>query len=404
EEFDYLARAFNRMTQQIEEQQKALLEANRQMDRRRRFTETVLAGATSGIIGVDANGLITLANNSASKLLGIENDALSAMRVSDIAEELGALLESAHERADKITQADIQIKNQDDDARRVFLVRIAIELVGDRDVGAIITFDDITDLQSAQRKAAWADVARRIAHEIKNPLTPIQLSAERLKRKYLTEIQTTPEVFSECTDTIIRHVEDIERMVNEFSSFARMPEPTMKRENLAALVRETLSLHIHAHPDIDFNISGGEDAGAFFALCDAQQIRQALNNLVQNAVDSIHARMEATDEKGRVDVLLTTSDAAHAAIVVSDNGLGLPKEEAASRLTEPYVTHKVKGTGLGLAIVKKIMEDHGGDIVLGVSEGLENNPQWRDLGGASVSLVIPLIVSLEQPVIQGCAA
>jgi two-component system nitrogen regulation sensor histidine kinase NtrY len=384
EEFDYLAEAFNRMTKQIQEQQRELIEANRQLDRRRRFTETVLAGVPSGVIGVDPHGIITLANNSSFKLLGLGESDLLNKNIRDALPELREILDQAHERPSKVTQAQIPIE-QKDGTRKMFLVRIAIEIVGTEDTGAIVTFDDITDLQSAQRKAAWADVARRIAHEIKNPLTPIQLSAERLRRKYLKQITDDPETFSQCTDTIIRHVEDIGRMVSEFSSFARMPEPVIELEDLSAHVRETLVLHQQAHPEVKFIMRGFEGERAFVHM-DSAQIRQALNNLIQNAVDSIQMKDAVS---GLVDILITAYGGDEIAVVLSDNGVGLPKGENPASLTEPYVTHKPKGTGLGLAIVKKIMEDHKGDLILGVPDWLRANDQWRDHGGATVVLVFP---------------
>jgi len=396
EEFDYLAKSFNRMTKQIQEQQGELINANRQLDRRRRLTETVLAGVSSGVIGVDSEGLINLANTSAQNLLNAEEgQGLEGKNIRAVMPEIHDLLDEAHKRPQKITQKEIPVSRSDHN-KRTFLVRIVIELVGDKDVGAILTFDDITELQSAQRKAAWADVARRIAHEIKNPLTPIQLSAERLRRKYLGQITEDAETFSQCTDTIIRHVGDIGRMVNEFSSFARMPEPVVKPENLAMHVRETLVLHQQAHPHIAFTLKGCERGERIPAQFDSQQIRQALNNLLQNAVDSIDARLEKDQQnavkkpaKGSVDILVQGVDDEYVSVIVNDNGIGLPKDADASSLSEPYVTHKPKGTGLGLAIVKKIMEDHSGKLVLGSESWMEKLENWRSLEGASVALLLP---------------
>jgi two-component system, NtrC family, nitrogen regulation sensor histidine kinase NtrY len=263
-------------------------------------------------------------------------------------------------------------------------VRIALDKVGEETRGAVLTFDDITELQAAQRNTAWADIARRIAHEIKNPLTPIQLSAERLKRKYSKEIQSDKETFIEMTDTIIRHVGDIGRMVNEFSNFARMPEPVMKEEMLGQQIRQALVLEKEAHNEIEFSII--DRIGDKTVLCDAQQIRQAVTNIIQNGIDSIH-------ENGKVAklaILMTPDEAGeHYIVCVTDSGLGLPKDEDPSRLTEPYVTHKARGTGLGLAIVKKIMEDHGGRLVIGTPDWIKSLDGWTDLGGASVSLVLP---------------
>jgi two-component system, NtrC family, nitrogen regulation sensor histidine kinase NtrY len=384
EEFDYLAKAFNRMTFQIEEQRDELVHANRQMDQRRRFTEAVLAGVTAGVVGLDEHGIITLANASAANIFGKAESALTGESIAEILPDVVPILELARQKPSKITQKQIPFLGRDG-SRRTLLVRIAAETIGETGKSAVLTFDDITELQSAQRVSAWADVARRIAHEIKNPLTPIQLSAERLKRKYLKEIGSDPDTFSEMTDTIIRHVGDIGRMVNEFSNFARMPEPVMKEENLPVHIRQTLVLEKEAHPDIDFKLI--DRAGNLHLLCDAQQVRQAFTNILQNAIDSIH---EKGDEK-RLNILISRDHAnENCFICVSDTGLGLPKNEDSSRLTEPYITHKAKGTGLGLAIVKKIMEDHNGKIILGTPGWLKEIDGWEDLGGADVIMVLPL--------------
>jgi two-component system nitrogen regulation sensor histidine kinase NtrY len=252
------------------------------------------------------------------------------------------------------------------------LVRIGAELSGGRPDGFVVTFDDITELQSAQRKAAWADVARRIAHEIKNPLTPIQLSAERLKRRFAKEIQSDPTTFAQCADTIIRHVGDIGRMVDEFSAFARMPQPVIKPEDISRIAREALVLQKTARPDIEW-ITDIPERGPVVP-CDRRMLRQALTNLLQNAADAINMR------EGAGHIALTVQELDdQARIIVADDGIGLPQEER-SRLTEPYVTHKPKGTGLGLAIVKKIMEDHGGELIL------DDPPEGA---GAVASLVLP---------------
>lgn len=385
QEFDYLAQAFNRMTRQIQEQQSELIKANRQLDRRRRFTETVLSGVSSGVLGVDIQGTINLANASALQLLDVEEGDLVGYSINKKMPEIQELLEQAHSKPQRTAQGEISISG--DTRKRIFLVRIAVELVGDKDVGAIVTFDDITELQSAQRKAAWADVARRIAHEIKNPLTPIQLSAERLKRKYLKQITDDPDTFAQCTETIVKNVEDIGRMVSEFSSFARMPEPVMEEDNLAAHVEDSIFLHKQAHPDIKFEIvHSGE--GPYRASFDAQQIRQALNNLIQNAIDSIHS-VEKPENPGRINILISNMGKEYIAVAVSDNGPGFPKDEKPENLTEPYITHKPRGTGLGLAIVKKIIEDHNGSIILGDTQKLAGISGYEDLGGATVALVFP---------------
>jgi two-component system nitrogen regulation sensor histidine kinase NtrY len=271
----------------------------------------------------------------------------------------------------------------------VLLVRISAEEGQQGEREFVVTFDDITELLSAQRKAAWADVARRIAHEMKNPLTPIQLSAERLKRKYLKEIKTDPDTFEICTDTIIRQVGDIGRMVDEFSSFARMPQPTMKIENLQEITRQAVFLQRAAHADIVFDLAIPPDPVEIG--CDSRQISQALINLLQNAIDSVHARQvaetggDSASAPGRIQVSLEQAGG-RTVLAVEDNGKGLPKD-GRETLTEPYVTTRAKGTGLGLAIVKKIMEDHGGELIL--RDGTD--------GGARVGLVFPVVMKRGTP-------
>ena len=385
EEFDYLARAFNRMTTQLEEQRAELVMANRQLDQRRRFTETVLAGVSAGIIGVDETGRIAIANSSAGQLFGKTADSLIGKRIQDLLPEFGDLLEKAHDRPNRIVQHEIPYQREDGRALKL-LVRIAIEWIGNEEKGAVLTFDDITELESAQRKAAWADVARRIAHEIKNPLTPIQLSAERLKRKYLKEVQTDPQIFEKCTDTIIKHVGDIGRMVNEFSAFARMPEPVLKEEDLKMQIRDTLILQREAHPDIEFTLTGLDSREEAPVNCDAQQIRQALTNLLQNAIDSIK---EHDGAARKIHILLAPVQDENYLVAISDSGPGLPAGQDSEKLAEPYITFKEKGTGLGLAIVKKIMEDHEGRLIIGTAEWIRKTDGWQDLGGATMSLLLP---------------
>ncbi len=384
DEFDYLAKSFNRMTMQIQEQRDEVINSNRQLDQRRRFTEAVLAGVTAGIVGIDEKGIITLANATAGEMFGIADGKLTGKNIAELLPEIPSLLEQARGKSGKILQSEIPHLARDM-TRRTWMVRIAMDKIGEDIKGAVLTFDDITELQSAQRVSAWADVARRIAHEIKNPLTPIQLSAERLKRKYLKEITSDKETFAEMTDTIINHVGDIGRMVSEFSNFARMPEPVMKEENLPMHIRQTMVLEKEAHSDIDFKII--DKVGDLTILCDEQQIRQAFTNIIQNAIDSIHER----EGNSRLNVLLTLDTGRENCVIcISDSGLGLPKGEDPSRLAEPYITHKARGTGLGLAIVKKIMEDHGGRLVLGAADWVRSLDGWEDLGGATVSLVLPL--------------
>ncbi len=372
DEFDYLARSFNRMTSQIQSQRDELVDANRQLDHRRRFTETVLAGVSSGVVGVNEQGEITLINTMMCDILTNESSALIGRDIEEIIPGVRFHLQNAHERPSRVTQAEIPYITGDNE-RLTLLVRIAIELIGEEDKGAVLTFDDITELQAAQRKAAWADVARRIAHEIKNPLTPIQLSAERLRRKYLRQIDEGADTFESCIDTIIRHVGDIGRMVNEFSSFARMPEPVMKEENILKIIRDAVMFQQQAHAGIVFDLSGQAfNDERICCCCDAAQVLQALTNLLQNSIDSIESRRESdfSFQSGRVDVQVTYREE-QIYIAVIDNGIGLPESEQAMQLTEPYVTLKEKGTGLGLAIVKKIMEDHNGRLIIG-------KPAWMD--------------------------
>jgi two-component system nitrogen regulation sensor histidine kinase NtrY len=362
DELASLNRAFNRMTSQLDTQRRELVEANRQLDERRRFTEAVLAGVSAGVIGLDAAGRLNLPNRSASTLLSTDLDRLIGAEFRAVLPEMAHLLDAAHAGPARLAQEEVTL--QRDGRRRTLLVRVAAErFEGDTD-GYVVTFDDITELENAQRKAAWADVARRIAHEIKNPLTPIQLSAERLKRKYLGEIRSDPETFRICTETIVRQVGDIGRMVDEFSSFARMPAPVMREEDLADLVRQTVFLQRNAHPEIEFTLA--LPPGPVRRPVDARQVGQALTNLLQNALDAIAGRDPPADgaapPPGRVAVALEES-AEGPRIAVADNGRGLPTENR-DRLTEPYVTTRAKGTGLGLAIVKKIMEDHGGALIL----------------------------------------
>lgn len=389
DEFEVLGNAFNRMTEQIGEQRDELVSANRQLDQRRRFTETVLTGVSSGVMGLDREGRITLVNTSAAALLQMETAGMIGQKVTEILPDLETLLDRSSMKLRPSVQTEIMFSPKDGSARRTLLVRVALELIGDQDMGAVLTFDDITELQSAQRKAAWSDVARRIAHEIKNPLTPIQLSAERLKRKYLKQITEDPDTFAQCTDTIIHHVGDIGRMVNEFSSFARMPEAVLQRENLATIIRDMQVFQQQAHPEMSITLHGLlEKQMPLYGEVDAQQVRQALTNVLQNAIDAIEG---AKIENGKLQVTAVYEPAQGGlAVIIHDNGPGLPKDVDPARLTEPYVTHREKGTGLGLAIVKKIMDDHKGKILLGAPEWVKSISGWTELGGATSVLIFPM--------------
>jgi len=356
DEVTTLSRAFNRMTNQLAGQRNELMEAYRQIDERRRFTEGVLGGVSAGVIGLEADGSINLPNRRASELLGAEIDPAVGRHLADVVPEFAELLAAAPQAGGTAT-AEIRIGPPS--ARRTLLARISAEAQDGRVAGYVLTFDDITALLTAQRQAAWADVARRIAHEIKNPLTPIQLSAERLKRRYLKQITDDPETFTQCTDTIVRQVGDIGRMVDEFSAFARMPQPVIRPEKLNRLLEEALVLQRHAHPHIEYRLE--MPPVEITAACDRRLLSQALTNLLNNAADAIAMRGDGGG--GHITLSLAT-EPDQALITVTDDGVGLPPGEERDRLAEPYVTHKVKGTGLGLAIVKKIMEDHGGSLAL----------------------------------------
>lgn len=377
DEFGTLGRAFNRMTSQIQSQQHALLTANEQLDDRRRFTEAVLAGVSAGVIGLDAGGRINLPNRSACDLLGVEAQELSGKQIAEVIPEMEALFRQAQSGVHRLVEETIRLNRFG--KRLTLLVRVGAETEQGSIRGYVVTFDDITDLLQAQRKAAWADVARRIAHEIKNPLTPIQLSAERLRRKYRAEITSDPDVFETCTDTIIRQVGDIGRMVDEFSSFAKMPTPVMREENLSEILRQQVFLQRNANSEIDYRLNLPDRP--LIATCDGRQISQAVTNLLQNAADAILENAQRADSEPPFIAVTATSKPNGAEILIEDNGPGLP-ETLRDRLTEPYVSTRDKGTGLGLAIVKKIMEDHGGDLVL------EDRPG----GGACMRLVIGLTV------------
>ena len=379
EEVGTLSRAFNRMTNQLQSQREGLILANRDLDQRRRFTETVLSGVSAGVIGLDDEALVNLPNRSASVLLDTNLEDAVGLPLADVVPEMAGLLADAVARPDRQYESEIRLVREG--RPRTFIVRIVAEKLEGDVIGYVVTFDDVTALVSAQRTAAWADVARRIAHEIKNPLTPIQLASERLKRKYLREIKSDPDTFAACTETIVRQVEDIGRMVDEFSSFARMPRPDLKVENLSNLVQQAIFLERNRMAGIDFEVSLPDEA--IRLRCDCRQISQALTNILKNAAEAIAGRVTGPEETlppGNVKVTVRRDDVEgdpkRIIVVVEDNGKGLPDEDR-DRLTEPYVTTRTKGTGLGLAIVKKIMEDHNGDLVLEDGES----------GGARISLV-----------------
>jgi two-component system nitrogen regulation sensor histidine kinase NtrY len=365
-----LGETFNKMTHELRTQHEDIVRARDLIDSRRRFTEAVLSGASAGVLGVTADGRLTILNRSAERLIGrTESEALGRPLV-EIAPELAEIFEAGRSSNQRLLQRQVTLMR--DGQERNFSVRVTSEQATEAEHGYVITIDDITELVLAQRSTAWADIARRIAHEIKNPLTPIQLSAERLRRKYGKTITDDPAVFEQCTDTIVRQVDDIKRMVDEFSRFARMPKAVMTGEDVADTVRQVVFLLRVAHPDIDFEVE--LPAEAMSARFDRRLISQALTNIVKNATEAIGA-VPVSELGGRGRIIVSAQrDGIDIVIDVIDNGIGLPKENRA-RLLEPYVTTREKGTGLGLAIVGRILEEHGGRLEL--RDASEKNPGAR---------------------------
>jgi len=347
---------FNNMTAQLRGQRDELLSASDQIDSRRRFTEAVLSGATAGIVGIDGDGRVTIVNRAALNLFGkSESEAIGAT-IDALLPQLGPVVAAAvRERRSEYRD---QIVVPRGGRERTINIRVTTERAAGQSHGYVITLDDITDLVSAQRSSAWADVARRIAHEIKNPLTPIQLSAERLKRRFGDNIGEGRDVFEQCTDTIIRQVGDIGRMVDEFSSFARMPKPAMVPGNLSEVIREAVFLISVAQPEIAFAIDLPEEP--LMARFDPRLMTQALTNVVKNATEAIAAVPADQRDEGHITVSARGDDGS-VVVDVADNGIGFPKNNR-HRLLEPYMTTRDKGTGLGLAIVAKIVEEHGGRL------------------------------------------
>nr|WP_238401581.1 ATP-binding protein [Altererythrobacter sp. C41] len=355
DEIGLLNRAFNRMTAQIEKQTDALVSANRQLENRRAFMETVLESVTAGVISVDQDGQVLLMNGSAQELLIEEaSPPPLGLTLEQLSPPISTLVRGGVDRG---------IVNQTVGGD---LLTLAVK-VADFSEGKVITFEDITRQLLDQRQAAWSDVARRIAHEIKNPLTPIQLATERLKRRYRKQIDSDGDLFDELTSTIVRQVGALRKMVDEFSSFARLPKPVFRKEDALDLVRQALFLQEVAHPEIDFRFSY-EGEGAVPLACDRHQVGQALTNVLKNAVEAVDARARDAepDFRGQIAVaVIPTED--DVTVTVEDNGVGLPQDR--DRIVEPYVTTREKGTGLGLAIVNKIVEEHGGEMIFATAEG-----------------------------------
>ena len=348
DEIGLLNRAFNRMMAQIEQQTKDLVGANVQLEQRRAVIEAVLESITAGIVSLNQDGAVLLMNSSAQKLLlDRVGPAPVGLRLEEIAPQFAAMLGA------EVSGGIVHYKKDGE------LLTLAVKIARATD-GHVITFEDITRQLVDQRQAAWSDVARRIAHEIKNPLTPIQLATERLSRRYRKQIHSDGELFEELTNTIIRQVSDLRRMVDEFSSFARLPKPVFRQENAVDLVRQALFLQEVARPDIDFDFTAGEDVPELIA-CDRHQFGQAMTNVLKNAVEAVETRMRdaGPDYRGRI-VVRANGEREYLCVEVEDNGIGLPEDR--ERIVEPYVTTREKGTGLGLAIVNKIIEEHGGEM------------------------------------------
>ena len=352
----HLGETFNRMTQELRTQRDDIVRARDLIDSRRRFTEAVLAGASAGVIGVDGNGCVNILNRSAEKLIGRTEAEALGRPLTEVFPELAGIMAAAQSGARTQDQVTISRNGRE----RNLSVRVTSEQSSESDHGYVVTLDDITELVAAQRTSAWADVARRIAHEIKNPLTPIQLSAERLRRKYGKLVGKDDGVFEQCTDTIVRQVDDIRRMVDEFSRFARMPKPVIAADDVADTVRQSVFLMRVGHSDIDIDVEIAEDPMP--ARFDRRLLSQALTNIIKNATEAISAVPPGELGKGSIHVY-AARDGGDVVIDVVDNGIGLPAENR-NRLLEPYVTTREKGTGLGLAIVGRIIEDHGGSIEL----------------------------------------
>ncbi len=375
EEIRALSNAFNMMTSELQLQQAALRAASLDAEGRRQFIETVLSGVSAGVVSLDERGRVSAVNRRATALLGLPDDALGVDLIT-LAPEFAVVME-ALEQSRPDTDVEIDIMREGETRR------LRVRAAGHVAAGLVLTFDDITRLVAAQRNAAWKDVARRIAHEIKNPLTPIQLSAERLRRKYRKEITSDLETFDRCTDTIIRQVGDIGQMVDEFSAFARMPAPRFAPANLTEMLRQAVFAQRFQDAEIEVRLEEPGE-GDVWVTCDERMIGQALTNILKNAGEAVGARRGASpDLRGRITAILV-SDSEDLCVTIEDNGVGLPAKDR-DRLTEPYVTTREKGTGLGLAIVKRIMEDHGGGLAL---------TDAREPPGARVILKFPTTARL----------
>lgn len=384
DEIAMLGRLFNQMTRQLKGQRENLLEKTEQIERRRRLFDSVLSSVSAGVIGLDQNGQVTFINTSAKRLLNLDHD-VTGQKLTDTVPEFAPPYKALVTGGRNSSQDELKLIRGG--SQESLLVRMSrrISDEGGSD-GVVIAFDDVTELVTAQRLAAWGDVARRIAHEIKNPLTPIQLSAERLKRKYAPLVGDEAEAFEQYTDVIVRQTNDLRRIVDEFSKFARMPTPERRNEDIAALLRDSVALQQAGQAEVTFKVDIPD--GPLPAQIDATLLGQAFTNLLKNAgeaIDNYKQTPEGRDVSPQIDVTLKPVGKA-VQIRISDNGIGLPQDRA--RLFEPYVTHREGGTGLGLSIVKKIIEDHGGTLRLEDAEPFEGATHF----GASAVIELPDII------------
>ena len=383
DEIAQLGSYFNQMTARLKDQRAELLENTQQIERRRRLFDSVLSSITSGVVGLNAEGQVTFVNRSARRLLDVDHE-LEARPLSVAVPEFGTLLETLQSDGREVVQEQVNIIRGG--KQEALLARLSTRKGEDGMLeGYVVAFDDVTDLVSAQRLAAWGDVARRIAHEIKNPLTPIQLSAERIKRKFAGKLGGEGDDLRQMTEVIVRQTNDLRRIVDEFSRFARMPEPDRMTSDLAALLRDAVTLQIAGQPEVKFVTDIPE--GAVLADIDATMIGQALTNLIKNAGEAIETlREKQPDIAVSPEIRVALNTEGHSArISISDNGIGLPEDRA--RLFEPYVTTREKGTGLGLPIVKKIIEEHGGTLMLLDAEPFDGSDRF----GAMAVIDLPVL-------------
>ena len=374
DEMGILTQSFNRMTQQLKQQRTLVEKKNKELDVRRKTMEALLTGVSAGVIAVGNDGIVRTANKSAREMLNLR----TGQRLDKISQPLWGVLQEFLDNPRELWQQQLRV--EENGSNLTLLVRLVPQRAGvGKIVAVVITFDDITPLLSAQKVAAWSDVARRLAHEIKNPLTPIQLSAERLKRKYLSRLDEDQDLFQQLTETIIRQTEDMRGMLNEFSDFARMPTPVFEENNLLDIIDEVVLLEKTAHEDIEFETKYEPEKEATYIICDRSHLNRVFTNVLENAINAIKEREKEVVEKGCIKVVVKMSLNDTLSILVQDNGRGLSEDVEIDKLFDPYVTTRKKGTGLGLAIVRRVMDEHDGQVKL----------QRLKQGGTSVELVLP---------------